>query len=98
MIVDLPASGPVLLERDDFTALKVAADAGTSLGDAARALGARAVEAEHLWIPAEHFRRLAAGADAAWHASFRAMLDKVEPYGWYDSETRTVKAHLELRS
>src|SRR5689334_15663665 len=96
MIVEIETGREArLLERDDFSALAVRAGPATPTAAVAAALGGREAEEDHVWIPAEGLRALAAPADDDWETSFRAMLAKVEPFGWYDAGSGHVKAHVE---
>lgn len=96
MIVVIAPAGPArLAEQNDFKGLKVTLTSGDTVERALALLGAvEAVEADHIWIPADALRALATRS-ADWDAAFAAMLAKVEPYGWYDSVTARVKAHVE---
>ena len=97
MIVTIALNGPASLdEQDNFKGLKVTLAAGDTAARALGLLGAvEADEADHVWIPAAALRALATGSPD-WDAAFDAMLAKVEPYGWYESATARVKAHIEL--
>ena len=55
------------------------------------------VEGEHAWLDVRWLERLGESNDE-WRGSFRAMLDKVEPLGWYARGTGEVRAHLEWRN
>ena len=83
-------------ERDDFAALAVVvtgsgrARLSGLLGDEGR------MEGDHVWLRAGWLETL--GADSVeWRMSFRAMLDQVEPLGWYARDRDEVRAHLEWR-
>ena len=96
VIVVVPATGPARLdEQHDLMSLKVVAEAAATGAHIAQALQAtRAGEPDHLWIPAGVLQLLATPSDG-WEKAFAAMLDKVEPYGWYDRARDAVKVHVE---
>ena len=96
MIVVIALNGTAsLAEQDNFKGLKVTLAAGAAAERALGLLGAvDADEADHVWIPADALRDLATRS-ADWDAALDTMLAKVEPYGWYDSATARVKAHVE---
>lgn len=96
VLVD-PATRAVSVdERDDFASLKVVVE-GPEEG-ALELLGASAEPDGHAWLPARSIEEWAAPTSEEWTAAYRAMLAKVEHYGWYRQSSDEVKVHIELRT
>lgn len=94
MIIRFEGNSVVLEEADVFSALAVTLAGGATVEEAAGLVGGRA-EGDHLWIPGERLRALGRSDDAAWSASFDAMVAKVKPYGYVDEATGDLRAHVE---
>ena len=59
---------------------------------------AEPAEDNHYWIDAEAVIQISPmQSDKQWVDNFWEMLNKVAPYGYYDSTTKRVKAHVEVR-
>jgi hypothetical protein len=59
-------------------------------------IGALAADNDHYWLDADAVEELCVrNKDQQWVRDFRAMLDSVEPYGYYDRAANRVKAHVE---
>ena len=59
---------------------------------------AEPAENDHFWIDADAVIQLSSMKDdEQWVDRFWNMLNKVEPYGYYDTATKRVKAHVEIR-
>lgn len=57
---------------------------------------AQPAEDEHYWIAVDAVINFTErSTDPIWLEEFSQMLKKVEPYGYYDTNTQKVKAHLE---
>jgi hypothetical protein len=95
--VDLETRQVALLERDDFGSLKLVARNGDELARLIDVLEgqARPAENDHVWLAAAALETWADDPDPGWRSSYRAMLDKVKLYGWYDDATDEVKAHID---
>lgn len=70
-------------------------------GTASAALAAIAekTDDDHFWINADAIVQISPKKDdAKWVSDFWEMLKKVEPYGYYDTDSQRVKAHIEIRA
>ena len=96
MYLEVAADGSLSLrESDNFRAFSIRERAA---GSADRALAeiASAAEEGHYWLDAGSLVELSGcQTDTDWVAAYRAMLESVAPYGYYDAEKDRVKAHLE---
>jgi len=90
--------GVELVEPERFDELKLSVPHGCGAAEAARVLGpgVDVNDDSHLRVPARAVALLA-GAAPGWCDRFRAMLRAVEPMGWYDAATDTIRVHLEAQ-
>lgn len=100
MFVKLTVDRRVLLEdRDNFRAFKLVVEGCREDIEAARRALAGAVEladADTAWVSQDALRgRPEVAGDAAWQASFAAMIEKARPHGWIDDARKAIKAHVE---
>jgi len=59
-------------------------------------IGVLAADNDHYWLDADAVEELSVrNKDQQWVRNFRAMLESVEPYGYYDRAANRVKAHVE---
>ena len=99
MIVNVAKNGALSLrDSDNMRAFSIVCDgAGASL----ERLQQIAVPAEenHYWLDADAVLELSGRQqDQQWQADFRAMLESVAPYGYFDHKTNRVKAHVEIEN
>jgi len=84
-----------LQESDNFRAFAIVR-AGRAAPLAQLAEIATAAEDNHYWLDADAVLELSGRKhDQQWIQDFRAMLDSVAPYGYFDMTNNRVKAHLE---
>lgn len=90
-------SGVVLVDPERFDELKLVAPADQPASAIAGLLGPGAeVDGDgHLRVPARTIVRLAGPRPTPWHVRYGVMLNAVEPMGWYDAATDTVRVHIE---
>ena len=103
MYVLIAEDGSLSLEdADEFKSFSVVEmpDAPQQ-GKASAALSqiAEKADEDHYWIDADKVIQISSKSDdAEWVNGFWEMLNKVEPYGYYDTHTQRVKAHVEIRA
>ncbi len=100
MIVKVSAAGGVSLEDpSNFRAFKVVVEGDPAAIDNARRalMGVADVsDRDTAWVFQAALRsRPEVAQDAAWQASFDAMIEKARPHGWIDDQRKAVKAHIE---
>ncbi|GIF52781.1 hypothetical protein DFJ67_4358 [Asanoa ferruginea] len=86
-------AGATLVEREQFTAFAVEVRGTVDLD----AFGVLPADNGEVLVPAGWVESLASDAGADWVSAFRDMLRASEPYGWYDSQTGLVRAHIATR-
>ncbi len=100
MYVKLSADRRITLEdRDNFRAFKLVVEGDPDqLAETRTALAGTAEleDAVVAWIAQGALRqRPEVADDAAWLASFDAMIEKARPHGWIDDARAAIKAHVE---
>jgi hypothetical protein len=85
-----------LCDSDNMRAFSIVLEAHSMPVIALTEIGALAADNDHYWLDADAVEELSARIkDQQWVRNFRAMLDSVEPYGYYDRVANRVKAHVE---
>jgi hypothetical protein len=85
--------GATLVERDQFKAFAVELHGAVDLD----AFGVLPADNGEVLVPAGWVESLASDAGAEWVSAFREMLRASEPYGWYDSRSGLIRAHIAPR-
>lgn len=102
MIIHISAAGNRSLEQaDDFKAFKVVAESKSIdkpvLAKALEGIGSLTDDATHAWIDPDAFIALEGkGRGDQWMSSFNSMLEGAKKYGFVDSESGAVRAHVEF--
>jgi hypothetical protein len=84
-----------LQESDNFRAFAIVR-AGRAAPLARLAEIATAAEDDHYWLDADAVLELSGRKhDPQWVSDFRAMLETAAPYGYFETTSNRVKAHME---
>ncbi|WP_320536124.1 hypothetical protein [Pseudarthrobacter sp. IC2-21] len=95
----LPDTEPILVEPDNFRALKavVMGDSASTFATSDRAGELGRWEGDHLWVSPEKILRWASVVrepDEAWRGDFKQMLSYAYKSGWVD-EGGNIRVHVE---
>ena len=85
-----------LCDSDNMRAFSIVLETHSAPVSRLTEIGALAADNDHFWLDADAVKELSGRIkDQQWVRDFRAMLDSVEPYGYYDRAANRVKAHVE---
>jgi hypothetical protein len=85
-----------LCDCDNMRAFSIVLETHSAPVGGLTEIGALAADNEHYWLDADAVEEFSGRIkDQQWVRDFRAMLESVEPYGYYDRAANRVKAHVE---
>ena len=85
-----------LCDSDNMRAFSILLETHSAPVSGLTEIGALAADNDHYWLDADAVEELSVrNKDQQWVRNFRAMLESVEPYGYYDRAANLVKAHVE---
>jgi len=85
-----------LCDSDNMRAFSILLETHSAPVSGLTEIGVLAADNDHYWLDADAVEELSVrNKDQQWVRNFRAMLESVEPYGYYDRAANRVKAHVE---
>jgi hypothetical protein len=85
-----------LCDSDNMRVFSIVFEVPSAPVSALTEIGALAADNDHYWLDADAVEELSVrNKDQQWVLDFRAMLESVEPYGYYDRAANRVKAHVQ---
>jgi hypothetical protein len=99
MFISVDRNGKLALrEPDDFKRLHIEANDDVTREAINRAFAPIAsFDNDDFWIAVEALKQLGRTGDAAWEASFDAMIRGVQKFGWVSPDGRRVRCHLKTK-